>query len=329
VAAAVLMMGTWSPGSGSAQAQEDPVAVAEALIAEFNDSLPAGDGAAIAAHFTEDGTVTFLDVEGSFGIFGRPAMEIAFSDEPDSQFSLTATEITADGDTVTGTIEFRDSVTAEAGIERGLANFTAVVDGDLVASLDVVDDLSDPQTAELAEYLASQPDEGDDDDGPPPENFVELAMTGEQAGEAEEGGAFLGEFDAGVVGVFVGVMPGPEGVRQPSGIYEGTCDDLGDLAQQLASLWEGGAGSLISADFAGFLDEPHAVVVAASPDDPDTIVACGDIERAAATATPGVTLPETGSGAGGADGSAWPVVALAAAGLAAIAATGALRLRRR
>jgi hypothetical protein len=326
VAAAVLMMGTWSSSGGPAAAQEDPVAVVEALIAEFNDSLPTGDGAAIAAHFTDDGAVTFLDVEGSFGIFGRPAMEIAFSDEPDSQFSVTVVEIAATDGQVTGTIEFRDSVTAEAGIERGISDFTALVVNGQVASLNVVDDLSDPQTAELAEFLASQPDEGDEDEGPPSEDFVEVRMTGDQ-----EGGGGLGSFE-GVVFAFVGIEPGPEGVLQPAGIHEGTCDDLGDLAQQLAPVWNGEAGSIFSAELDDLLAEPHAIAVAASQDDTSTVVACADIERQEEpepTATPGVTLPATGTGSAGGSGVAWPVLALAVAGLAAIAATGALRTRPR
>jgi len=322
VALAVLMMGAWSSVGGpeTASAQEDPVAVVEALIEEFGASIPTGDGAAIAAHLTEDGAVTFLEADGSFGIFGRAAMEIVFSEEPDPEFSVTVTEITADGNTVTGTIEFRDSNTIEAGIDRGLANFTATVEGGLVASLDVVDDLSDPQTAQLAEFFASQPDE-EEDEGPPSEDFVEVRMTGDQ-----EGSGGLGSFE-GVVAAFVEIAPGPEGVRQPSGIHEGTCDDLGELAQQLAPVWNGAAGSAFSADFDGLLDEPHAIAVAASADDTDTVVACANLERAAAE--PGVALPDTGSAATTADGSAWPVLALAAAGLAAIAATGALRLRRR
>src|SRR3990172_651869 len=124
---AVVALGAWNRVPRDATAQEDPVAVVQALIDEFNASLPTGDGAAIAAHFTEDGSVTFLDVEGSFGIFGRPAMEAAFSEEPDPQFSVTVVEIAATGGQVTGSVEFRDSSTVEAGIERGISDFTAVV----------------------------------------------------------------------------------------------------------------------------------------------------------------------------------------------------------
>jgi len=320
LAAALVMIGAWGSGSGSepARAQADPIAVVEALIEEFNGSLPTGDGAAIAAHFAEDGFVTFLEAEGSFGIFGRPAMEIAFSEEPDPQFSVTTVEIAATDGQVTGTVEFVDSSTVEAGIERGVADFTALVVDGQVASLDLVDDLSDPQTAQLAEFLASQPDEGDE--GPPSEDFVELEMSGDQEGQ---GG--LGSFE-GVVFAFVEIEPGPEGVRQPSGIHEGTCADLGELAQQLAPVWNGAAGSIFSAELDDLLAEPHAIAVAASQDDTDTVVACADIERLEA---PTGALPATGTGGAGGSGAAWPIVALAAAGLAAIAAAGALRLRRR
>jgi len=329
---AVVLAVTWAPAAAphSVSAGGDPVAVVEALIEEFNESAPTGDGAAIAAHFTEDGSATFLAAgEGSFGVFGRPAMEVAFSEEPDPEFSVIVVEIAAADDTVTGAVEFRDSSTVDAGIERAVANFTAVVADGQVASFDVVDDLSDPQTAELAEFVASQPDQGDEDEGPPSEDFVELPMTGDQAGG--DSGAFVGDFGGGVAGVFVGIEPGPEGVRQPSGIHEGTCDDLGELAQQLAPVWEGAAGSLISRDFDHLLDEPHAIAVAASQDDITTVVACADIERVeepAPTATPGVRLPETGSGVSSSgSGLGWLVIALAMAGLATIAAVGALRLR--
>jgi ketosteroid isomerase-like protein len=323
---AVALLAAWAQAAApQSSAQEDPVAVVEALVEEFNDSLPTGDGAAIAAHFTEDGSFTAIDAEGSFGIFGRPAMEIAFSDEPDPQFSVTLVEIAATDGQVTGTVEFRDSITIEAGIERGVTDFTAlVVDGE-VASLHLVDDLSDPQTAELAEFLASQPDEGDEDEGPPSDDFVELEMGGDQ-----EGGGGIGSFDEGVVGVFVGIEAGPEGVLQPSGIHEGTCDDLGDLAFRMAPVLDGEMGSLLSADFDDLLDEPHAIAVAASEDDTSTVVACADIERApepAPTATPGVSLPPTGNGGSGRDGG-WVLAALAAAGAAAVAA-GALLVRAR
>ncbi len=311
---------TVSFGSSTAGAAEDPVAVVQALVDEFNDSLPTGDGAAIAAHFTDDAAVTFLDAEGSFGIFGQAAMEVAFSEEPDPQFSVTVVEIAATGGQVTGTLEFRDSTTVEAGIERGVADFTALVVDGKVASLDVVDDLSDPQTAQLAEFRASQPDEGEDE-GPPSEDFVELQMTGDQ-----EGAAGVGSFE-GVIFAFVEIDPGPEGVRQPSGIHEGTCDDLGELAQQLAPLSNGAAGSIFSADFDHLLDEPHAIAVAAEApaagETPD-VVACANIERA----EPEVTLPTTGTGASTGSGSAWLIAALALAGLA-LAGSGAFALRQR
>jgi hypothetical protein len=321
-ALAVLTLAGAIAAPGPATAQENPVAVVEALIEEFNASIPTGDGAAIAAHFTEDGSVTFLEAEGSFGVFGRPAIEIAFSEEPDPQFSVTVVEISATDGTVTGTGEFRDSTTVDAGIERGIFDFTAVVVDGEVASLDVVDDLSDPQTAELAKFIASQPDEGDEDEGPPSEGLVDLLMTGDQ-----EGGGGIGSFE-GVVFAFVEIEPGPEGVRQPSGIHEGTCDDLGELAQQLAPVWKGAAGSIFSGEFDHLLDEPHAIAVVASEDDTDTVVACANIERP----EPEVALPGTGTGRGSSGGGMSQLaIALAIAGLAAIAGAGALRMgvRRR
>jgi ketosteroid isomerase-like protein len=347
VTAAVLLMGTWGAGGVPVQAQEDPVAAVQALIDEFDESGPTGDGAAIAAHFTEDGAFTILEVDGSFGIFGRPAMTAAFSEEPDPDFSVTVVEISATGDTVTGTIEFQDRSTVEAGIERGLADFTAVVSGDLVASLDLVDNLSDPQTAQLAEYLASQqpPPEGGEE-GPPPEEFVELVMAGDQEGHAGVGREpFFGE---GIFFAFIEVEPGPEGVRQPAGIHEGTCDNLDFEArpQKLAPVSVGGlmrpppgeplmasSGNLVSGDFDQLLAEPHAIAVFASEQDITTVVSCADIERAAAPAPTATTtapaLPSTG--AGGSDGGL-PLalmLALAGAGLATLAGAGALRVSRR
>jgi len=306
-------------GGSTVSAQEsDPVAVVQALIEEFNQSGPTGDGAAIAAHFTEDGAVTFLEVDGSFGVFGRAAMEIAFSEEPDGQFRVTVVEISATGGTVTGAGEFRDSGTVEAGIERGLFDFTAVVVDGKVASLDVVDDLSDPQTAQLAAFLASQPDEGGEDEAPPSEDFVELNMGGNQPGHA---GA--GSFE-GVVFAFVEVDPGPEGLRQPSGIYEGTCDELGELAQRLAPVWNGTAGSIISADFDHLLDEPHAITVGDSPDNASVIVSCANLTRSA----PGVGLPSTGTGGSSSNDLSWLIAALALVGVA-FAGAGTLVARRR
>lgn len=323
--AIVLAMGAWaSHGTARpASAGGDPVAVVQGFI----DAVNATDADAMVASFTEDGYFADIGNE-SFGIFGQPALEVAFGDIGVEGISVTLTSSLVTGTTVTGTIEYSDNSTREAGVGRVIQPFTAEVVGGKIASLVLTYDTSDAETATYLEYAAAQPDE---DEGDEPADFVDVRLTGDQAGA--DSGAFVGDFGDGVAAVFVGIEPGPEGVWQPSGIHAGTCDDLGELAQPLAVVVDGGAGSFISMDYDHLLDEPHAIAVAASADDL-TVVACGNIEApaeeptVAPTARPTVVLPNTGTG-GGAAGSSWLLVALVAAGAAGIAGFGALRMARR
>ncbi len=326
--AIVLAMGAWaSHGTRSANAGGDPLAAVQGFI----DAVNAADADAMVASFTEDGY--FADIDGgSFGLFGQPALEVGFGDIGVEGISVTTTSSMVSGTTVTGSIEFVDNIVRASGVQRVVQPFTAEVVGGKIASLVLTYDESDAQTATYLDYQAANEEE---DEGPDPAHSVEVRMTGHQTGD--DSGGFVGDFGGGVVGVFVGIEPGPAGVWQPSGIHEGTCDDLGELAQRLAVVVDGGAGSFISMDYDHLLDEPHAIAVAAEApaegEAPD-VVACGNIERAAEpteaapTATPRVVLPNTGSGSGAAD-SSWLIVALVAAGAAGIAGMGALRLRAR
>ena len=321
--ALVMVVAFWMlPTAGRpATAQEDPVAVVEAFVDALNAGIPAGEVPEAASFFAEDGSFTIIEAGGeSFGIFGRSAIEFAFSQGPDPEFQLTIVEIAATDGQVTGRLEFRDSNTVEAGIERGVSNITAqVVDG-RIASLNVVDDLSDPQTAQLAEFLRSQPEE---DEGPPPADFVVLDMAGEQ-----EGHTFLGSFES-VVFARIEIEAGPEGALQPSGIHEGTCEDLGELVSGFAPVLGGGSSSILSVTLNDLLMSDHVLAVAASEDDPQTIVSCGAIERAQEP-MPTVSAPTTGTGARSGGSTALAVaIGLAAAGGVLLSALGALRLRRR
>ncbi|MDZ4278858.1 MAG: hypothetical protein U1B78_06945, partial [Dehalococcoidia bacterium] len=283
--------------------EEDPVAVVEALFAAFKEGVPTGDGAAIAALFTEDGFVTFVEGGESFGVFGRPAMEPVFSEEPDAEFQVTIVDIAASGGQVTGKAEVRDTAVIEAGFERRVADFVAVVEGGLVASFEVTDDLSDPETADYADFVASQPDEGEDGEVPP--DGVEVTMGGEQPGQA-----FLFPF-SGVTSSGLEIAAGPEGVLQPAGIHEGTCEAPGELVTRVAGALNGGSFSAFSVALDDLLASPHVLAVAASESDTETIVACGAIEQAAEpapTQAPGAQLPT--SGTGGAAGNDAPLWAL-------------------
>jgi hypothetical protein len=63
------------------------------------------------------------------------------------------------------------------------------------------------------------------------------------------------------------------------GIYEGTCDDLGDAAFELEDIVDGVSESEVEADLADLMDGNHVIAVHAA-DDEDVTVACGEIEAA-------------------------------------------------
>jgi hypothetical protein len=156
-----------------------------AAIDAANEGLPEGDAEPFASYFTED--AYFFDIDGgSFGIVGRDAIEHFLSQEPDEDFHVELVEATADGNTVTGVLEVVDADAVAAGVDRYVQPFTAVVEGDLLASLVFTYDEDDAQTAEYLAYQASV--EEDDDELPP--GTVTLSMTGDQPGQA-----FVGEFE--------------------------------------------------------------------------------------------------------------------------------------
>jgi hypothetical protein len=270
-----------------AQAQSDPQAVVEGLIDAFNAGLPVGDGASVAAHYTEDGHIIFIEGGSSFGIFGRTALTGAFS-EPDPSFNLTVIEISASGNTVNAKLEIRESAVTEAGFDRTIADIVAVVEGDAVASLVLTPDLSDPETAQYDAFLASQPGEGE---GELPPDVMQLELTGSQPGLL-----FTGTFE---IFRFIGIdiAPGPAGVVQPVAIHEGTCETPGAAVQSLAPVVNGSSESITSLTLPDL--ENRIVVVRASETDP-TVVACGAFADLAAVplsppAEP-VAGPDTGDG---------------------------------
>jgi hypothetical protein len=324
----VVAVPTWAPSSShTANAGSDPIAVAQALIDAANQSFPAGDPTAFVNKFTEDGVFTGQD--DGFAIVGRTAMMFAFSqDGPDSNFHITLTSSQVDGNTVTGSLDVIDQDTVDAGVTRHIELFTAVVDGDLVASLSLAYDHDDPDTQTYLAYTASQDDGGNDQ---PPPGAVTIDLAGDQPGQAT-----IFDADDGVAIVGLQIEPGAEGVLQPVHVHTGTCASPGPVVYPLASIVDGGSFTALSVSKADLLSHDYIVNVHLSPDAMGTYVSCAALQapaptstaRPAATATPGVVLPKTGTGGAGSE-SPWLAIALMTAGAAMLAGLGALRMARR
>jgi hypothetical protein len=316
----VASFGVWtSNGTQPVAAGGDPLAVMENLVVAANETFPNGDPEPFANVFTEDGW--FANTDDAFAVVGRAAMLYAFS-EPDEVFQATLIEAEVDGNTVTGSASIVDQDTVDAGVPAHIELFTTVVEGDLVASFTLTYDHSDPDTVTYLEYLDSLPDDGE---GPPP-GSIELDMEGDQAGSV----AIFGE--EGVTFVAFGIDPGAEGVLQPAHVHTGTCDDPGPVVYPLASLRDGGSFTLLSTTPDELLTNDYIVNVHLSEAEIGTYVSCAALEapeeEEEPTATPGISLPPTGSGGAGTDGS-WLLVALVAAAAAGLAGLGGVRMARR
>lgn len=317
IAVAVLALGAWAQSTvPQTSAADDPQAALDTFIAAVN----ADDGAAMVASFTPDGYFEDIDPNGTFGIFGTAALQLAFGEGVGTHVVMTDSSVS--GNTVSGTVEVSDDGSREAGVDRYLQTFVATADGNKLASFVLHYDTSDSQTATVLQYEADSPDEGEDD---PPEDAIEVNMGGNQAGQAG-----IGTVSDGVLFTFIEVASGPDGVEQPAAIRSGTCDHLGDVTQWLAPLMSGNTGAALSMSMDDLASSPHAFTVSDSQDNPNVIVSCANIEEGAAPPPTGggTQLPDTGSG--GSDGGDSLVLLLTAvAALGAVAVGGGVALRRR
>lgn len=316
--AAVLAIGAYaSNGTQPASAGGDPLAVVQNLVDAANASIPTGDSATFAAAFTEDGFFENID-GGSFGIVGREAITGAFGEEADPDFNVTLLNSEVDGNTVTGSVRVVDADSVAAGVPSHIELFRAVVEGDLVASLRITYDTTDPDTVTYLQYLA---DNEEEDEGPPP-GTVELDMEGDQ-----EGSVFLADLDD-VRAVALEIDPGADGVLQPAHVHTGTCEEPGPIVYPLATVKDGGSFTLLSASVDDLLESDYIVNVHLSEAEPGTYVSCAPLVAPEQEEEPTVQLPPTGSGGTGA-GTPWLFVALAAALAAGLAGLSALRMRSR
>ena len=310
-----------------------PVDVVEDFVAAIND----GDAAAAAALFAEDGV--FTDVNGgSFAGVGRPALEEAvFSDLGGLQIELT--DISANGEQVTGTTSITDDDSEAAGVDRYIQPFTARVVDDLIAEFHLTYDTSDEQTQTYLDYLASQ--EGPDE-GPPP-GTTEIALGPGRDG-SQPGTAFIfaeGNFTL----VFLQIAPGPAGVLQPAHLHDGDCPGVGAINAPLASVLDGESFTILSMPQSEVLAGNFAINVHQSAEQASIYVACGEVGAASvaptatppaatavpATATPatGIAAPDTGTGgSGGGSAIGWTLVAALAVGALFAAGSGMLLSKR-
>jgi hypothetical protein len=260
-------------------AHADPESTIQAFIAAVN----AGGGQA-ADVFTEDGS--FIEISNEpFGIFGRAAIGVAFSELGSENVHVTLVSSNTNGTAITGVVEFSDNSTAEAGVTRIIEEFEAEVVNDQIVSIMLTFDESDAETAQYIAFLDSQPE----DDGDAPPDAMQLALDGTQPG-----GLFTGTFE-GVRFFGIEIAPGPAGALQPVMIHEGTCDAPGAEVQTLAPVLDGASASLTTLTLDDL--EGRILMVHASESDL-TVVACGafaDLE-AIPMSPPVEALPDTGDG---------------------------------
>jgi hypothetical protein len=315
---AIVAAGTFAVSLGSsARAADDPEAALQALIDGANESLPSGDGAAFANAFTEDGF--FTNREDGFAIVGRTALTVAFSDEADAAFHATLNSSEVDGNTVTGAATIVDQDTLDAGVPTHIELFTATVEDGLVSSFVLTYDHDDANTVTYLDYLASQEDDGGDDEGPPP-GSVDIALTGDQPGTAT-----IFAPGEGVVVVAINIEEGAEGVVQPAHIHTGTCASPGGVVYPLAYPVGGSSFTMLSATQADLLSHDYIVNVHLSEAEHDTYVSCGALKAPASGST---GLPNTGTGGSNGIDLSWLIAALALAGVA-FAGAGTFAARRR
>lgn len=323
------------PGGTSAKVgDEDPRAVLEAFAA----AISANDGAAAGTHFAENAVFLEFASDSSFGIFGRPALEAAFSDVED--ITVTVTNIVVSGDHVTATARLTDANSAAAGVERFLESIDATIEDGLITELTATYIEGDAQTSTYLEYLRSQ--EGEDEG--PPEGTTIIPLGPGRDG-SQEGSLFLFEGGPGVTGVGIEIEDGPDGVLQPAHLHDGDCPGVGAVASPLASVLGGFSFSFISVGLDEILAGNYAVNVHQSAEEVAVYVSCGEVQAAGAEPTPapsspvvpppatprpGIVAPSTGSGPK--DGSAafgWLTLVLAGAAAATGAAGLALRRKAR
>jgi hypothetical protein len=213
-----------------------------------------------------------------------------------------------------------------------------VTDEGLISRADFTYDLDDPQTVTYLEYLAAQPDDGDE---PPPPGLVTVALA-PQPGGSQPGSAFIFT-DEGVTLVALEIVPGPTGVLQPAHFHTGTCAAPGPIVQPLAFPLDGESFTILSAPMSELVDTGLIINVHKSVAEASVYVACGEVLSAAApppaptaappppaTPTPatGIVAPSTGTGDSGGGGARGTHVLLVA-GMALVLGAGALAFARR
>lgn len=304
-------------------------AAPDAVVRDFVAAINAGDAAAAAALFTEDGVFTDID-GGSFAIVGAAALEYGFSDTSNTQVELT--NVTVVGEEVKGTARLTDDNTEAAGVARILQPFTAIVRDDKIVEFHLTYNEGDAQTRTYLEYQAAQ----EEDEGPLSPDALELILGPGRDG-SQTGTAFIFE-EGGVAFVGIQIAPGAAGVLQLAHIHVGDCPGVGAITSPLASVLDGFSFTILSMSKAELLAGNFAINVHKSAAEAGLYVSCGEVEAAAAAPTPAasppapaatpapsgsITAPSTGTGSGGdAENGMW-LAAFVLAG-ALLAGTGAV-----
>jgi hypothetical protein len=260
-------------------------------------------------------------------VVGKPAHEIIYTFPAVTSLTTEQLTMNVEGDQVTTTEHWSDSVSDAAGVERYVVEATVTVEDGKVAQFDIRYDENDEQTRTYIEYVLSTP-------SVPFPGSTEFPLTGEQPATA-----YIAELDE-VSFIEVHASAAASATAWTAEIRTGDCANPG-ASTQLADVLNGVSFTMLSTPLATF-ENTSAIHLS----DQAGEVSCGAVPaRTAApapttvppapapspTATSGVTAPDAGSGREASVGEQWAFVfaiGVAAAGLMIVLAAGRMMSRR-
>ena len=260
-----LVAGAWAQAAETAAAESGPADV----FRHYADALNRGDVDGAVETFADDAVAGGMPGCSPVDCVGEDAIRNMVEFYVGEHHRMTITSSKVSGNTVTGSIEVEEDLLRAGGVQRFLGLTSVEVTNGKIREYRFTPDVSDPQTAGTLAYMQA--------------NSVTVNLGPGRDGDQSPGTAvLLGVINDGT-GVYITLRPGPEGVRQPTHIHQGTCAHLGAVAFSLQDIAGGKSLNAIDASIGDLQTGNYAVAVQKSRDEPD-YVACGDVPAAAPAA---------------------------------------------
>ena len=261
-----LVAGAWAQAAETAAAESGPADVFQ----HYADALNRGDVDVAVETFADDAVAGGMPGCSPVDCVGEDAIRNMVEFYVGEHHRMTITSSKVSGNTVTGSIEVEEDLLRAGGVQRFLGLTSVEVTNGKIREYRFTPDVSDPQTAGALAYMQA--------------NSVTVNLGPGRDGDQSPGTAvLLGVINDGT-GVYITIPPGPEGVRQPTHIHQGTCAHLGAVAFSLQDIGGGKSLNAIDASSGDLQTGNYAVAVQKSRDEPDVYMACGDIPAAAPAA---------------------------------------------